>query len=108
MGLFAALSGLLPDPLLIGAANVYLFSLIPVVNGSGQAIWQTKIAPDVQGRVFATRRLIALIALPISYLAAGPLADGVFELLMAGGDTWAGALGPIVGTGRGRWSAWCS
>jgi DHA3 family macrolide efflux protein-like MFS transporter len=102
LGLFAALTGWRPHPLLIGAANVCLFSLIPIVNGSSQAIWQAKVAPDVQGRVFATRRLIALVAVPISYLAAGPLADQVFEPLMAEGGAWAGVLGPIIGAGPGR------
>jgi DHA3 family macrolide efflux protein-like MFS transporter len=102
LGLFAGLTGLRPDPVLIGAANVCLFSLTPIVNGSVQAIWQVKVAPDVQGRVFATRRLIALVALPISYLAAGPLADQVFEPLMAEGGAWAQVLGRVIGTGPGR------
>jgi MFS transporter, DHA3 family, macrolide efflux protein len=31
----------------------------PLVNASNQAIWQAKVAPDVQGRVFAVQRLIA-------------------------------------------------
>ncbi|MFL7807975.1 MAG: MFS transporter [Anaerolineae bacterium] len=102
LGLFSGISGLRPSPLLIGAANVCMFAVVPIVNGSGQAIWQAKVAPDVQGRVFATRRLIAMIAMPISYLAAGPLADRVFEPLMAEGGAWAAVLGPILGTGPGR------
>ena len=28
---------------------------LPFINGSNQSIWQSKVAPDVQGRVFATR-----------------------------------------------------
>jgi hypothetical protein len=28
-----------------------------MVNGSSQAIWQSKAAPSVQGRVFAVRRV---------------------------------------------------
>ena len=40
-------------PLFLGA------SLIPWINGSNQAIWQSKVPPDVQGRVFSARRLIA-------------------------------------------------
>ncbi|MCK4832091.1 MAG: MFS transporter, partial [Anaerolineales bacterium] len=54
----------------------------PVINGSNQAIWQTKVAPDVQGRVFSTRRLIAWLVTPISSLLAGPLADSVLEPAM--------------------------
>lgn len=30
-----------------------------ILNASNQAIWQAKLDPDVQGRVFAVRRLIA-------------------------------------------------
>src|SRR5690606_19567190 len=37
---------------------------LPFINGSNQAIWQAKVAPDVQGRVFAARRLIAQITAP--------------------------------------------
>ncbi len=55
------------------------FLLTPLINASNQAIWQAKVAPDVQGRVFATRRLIAWLVSPVSQLAAGPLADDVFE-----------------------------
>jgi MFS transporter, DHA3 family, macrolide efflux protein len=108
LGLAASAVGLRPDPLLIGAASVVLFGLSPIVKGSSQAIWQVKVAPDVQGRVFATRRL-ALLALPISYLAAGPLADHVLARFMAAGvpedlpgGAWARSLGPILGTGPGR------
>ncbi|MGC9333856.1 MAG: MFS transporter [Anaerolineae bacterium] len=102
LGLFSGLIGLRADPLLMGAANVGMFALLPIANSSAQAIWQAKVAPDVQGRVFATRRLIAFIALPISYLAAGPVAECVFEPSMADGGAWAAALGPILGTGPGR------
>jgi DHA3 family macrolide efflux protein-like MFS transporter len=102
LGLFAGLTGFRPDPVLIGAANVGLFGLTPIVNGSVEAIWQAKVAPDVQGRVFATRRLVALIALPISYLSAGPLVDHVLEPMLAEGGVGAGVFGPLIGTGPGR------
>src|SRR5215208_1949011 len=53
--------------------------LVPMVNGSNQAIWQSKVAPDLQGRVFSARRLIAWITNPISPIIAGTLADFVLE-----------------------------
>lgn len=74
---------------------------LPVLNGSNQAIWQAKVAPDVQGRVFAARRLIAQVAAPISILAAGPLADFVFEPAMVAGGRLANIFGWLVGTGPG-------
>jgi len=74
---------------------------IPIVNGSNQAIWQAKVPPDVQGRVFATRSMIALIAVPVGMLLAGPLADRLFEPGMLASGGLAGVFGWLVGTGRG-------
>lgn len=74
---------------------------IPFVNGSNQAIWQAKVSPDVQGRVFATRLLIAQISIPVAMLLAGPLADYVFEPAMAPGGGLAGLFGGLLGTGPG-------
>jgi MFS family permease len=74
---------------------------IPIINGSNQAIWQAKVAPDVQGRVFAVRRLIAQITAPLAMLLAGPLADWVFEPAVAPGGALEGRLGALVGSGPG-------
>jgi MFS family permease len=76
-------------------------ALIPLINGSNQAIWQAKVAPDVQGRVFAIRRLIAWVSTPLAQLIAGPLADYVMEPAMREGGTLAGTFGWLVGTGSG-------
>ncbi|MDY6845561.1 MAG: MFS transporter [Chloroflexota bacterium] len=74
----------------------------PMLNGSNQAIWQAKVSPEVQGRVFSVRRLIAQITAPISIAAAGPLADKVFEPAMTNQDHWMGQLlGPIFGNESG-------
>lgn len=76
--------------------------LLPWINASNQAIWQSKVAPDVQGRVFSARRLIAWFSNPISPILAGTLADFVLEPAMSTGT---GPLptffGPILGTGPG-------
>ncbi len=89
--------------------NVYVWAaasfvgllFLPTINGSSQAIWQAKVQPELQGRVFATRRMIAQVSVPISMLLAGPLADQVFEPAMATGGRWANTFGPLVGTGNG-------
>jgi DHA3 family macrolide efflux protein-like MFS transporter len=83
----------------IGSLCTALF--LPLINGSNQAIWQSKVPPALQGRVFATRRLIAQVSAPIAMLAAGPLADRVFEPLMTSGSAFARVLSHIVGSGRG-------
>jgi len=98
--LFAA--GLPPQATLLGAAAFLYFFAVPIVNGCSQAIWQTKTAPDVQGRVFAVRRMIAWSSLPLAYLVAGPLADKVFEPLMTQDGALADSVGRFIGTGTGR------
>lgn len=74
---------------------------IPIINGSNQAIWQAKVAPDVQGRVFSIRRLIAWFVNPAAMLIAGPLADFVFEPALRPEGSLAGTFGWLVGTGPG-------
>jgi hypothetical protein len=86
----------------VWAAGSFLTAFFaPILDGSNQAIWQAKVPPDVQGRVFATRRLIAWLVSPISMLLAGPLADWFLEPRMAEGGTLTSTLGWLVGTGEG-------
>lgn len=73
----------------------------PILNGSSQAIWQSKVAPDVQGRVFAARRMIAQIVAPVSMLLAGPLADQIFEPAMQASGSLVDTFGSLVGVGPG-------
>lgn len=75
---------------------------IPIIQSSSQAIWQTKVAPDVQGRVFASRRLIGQIGIPLAMLLAGPLADRVFEPAMQPGGALATLFSGFVGAGAGN------
>jgi DHA3 family macrolide efflux protein-like MFS transporter len=84
----------------IGAFGAHV--TIAIVYGSNQAIWQSKIAPDVQGRVFATQQMIAKAASPLAYLLAGPLADHLFEPLLATTGLLTENIGQIIGFGSGR------
>jgi predicted MFS family arabinose efflux permease len=96
------IAGLAPSAVLIGAATFFFAICLPIVGTSSQAIWQRKVAPDVQGRVFATRGMIATAALPLAYLVSGPLADYVFNPLLVANGPLAGSVGRIIGTGPGR------
>ena len=60
------------------------------------------MAPELQGRVFAFRRSIAMSASIVAPLLAAPLADYVFKPAMAPGGALAPVLGPIIGVGAGR------
>lgn len=93
--------GLGQTPLVWMVGAFFILFFMPLLNGSNQAIWQSKVAPDVQGRVFSVRRLIAQITTPIAMLIAGPLADKVFEPAMTPDGAWADTFGWLVGTGPG-------
>jgi len=101
-GLFGMLYGLRPSVPLIAAAAFGIAFNMPIVNGCSQAIWQSKVAQDVQGRVFAARRMIAFSIMPLAYLIAGPLAEHVFEPLLVEGGPLASSVGRVIGVGAGR------
>ena len=75
---------------------------IAIINGSNQAIWQSKVAPEVQGRVFAMQQMISNSLKPLAFLLAGVLADKVFEPLLAADGVLASDVGQIIGVGPGR------
>lgn len=97
------LIGLKPSLLLVGAGVLLWYIGLPIMNGSSTAIWQSKTPADVQGRVFAMRRMIAQFTTPIGDFSAGPLADKLFiPLLLPGGALADTAIGRVVGVGPGR------
>jgi hypothetical protein len=100
-GVFSALLGI-GTGLPMWIPVMVLVSLTgPLVNASNQAIWQAKVAPDLQGRVFASRRLIAWLTTPISPIIGGALADYVLEPAMRAQGGLAAVFGPLVGVGPG-------
>jgi DHA3 family macrolide efflux protein-like MFS transporter len=97
------LTGLRPSAVLNGAGLFLLMFCIPLASGSSQAIFQSKVAPGVQGRVFAMRSMISRSMMPLAYLLTGPLADRVFEPLMRTGGALARTFaGAWLGAGPGR------
>jgi DHA3 family macrolide efflux protein-like MFS transporter len=102
LGLFSALIGLRASVGLIIASSFMATLCWPIVASSNQVIWQKKVVPDVQGRVFAIRRTIVLATPLLTYVIAGPLADRVFEPMMAVNGPLAGSIGQILGMGQGR------
>jgi len=96
------LGALRPSIMLIAASTFVFMALNPFIGGLSQAIWQSKVAHDIQGRVFAMRDLVASSTPPLAFLLAGPLADRVFEPLMAPGGALARSVGHVIGVGKGR------
>jgi hypothetical protein len=96
------LIGLRPSLWLVGAGVLVWNLMMPVMNACSNTIWRAKTPADIQGRVFAVRRMIAQFTVPIGDFSAGPLADYVFNPLMMAGGALAPTVGRVIGVGPGR------
>lgn len=101
-GLVSGLLGLkFGLPLWLAAGVLGMPFVSALVNASNQAIWQSKVAPDLQGRVFSARRLIAWFTQPVAPIIGGVLADYVLEPAWRSGGLLPRTFGWLVGTGPG-------
>lgn len=101
-GVALTLHSLSASPWLLAVvAPLFLFTM-PIVNGSVYTVLQTTVPDRSLGRVSAAAQMIWQTALPIGALAAGPLADRVFEPAMRPDGALAGTVGAVIGTGPGR------
>ena len=57
------------------ASMFFLGFMIPMIDGSMMAIFQTRIAPHMQGRVFALFGSLVSISSPLGLAIAGPVSD---------------------------------
>jgi MFS family permease len=99
MGVGLIMMGIQPIVGLVIAGILLMNGTHPVAGGSSQSIWQSKVPPELQGRVFAIRQVSAMAASPIAFLLAGVLADRFFEPLM---EDPPALLDSLVGSGPGR------
>jgi hypothetical protein len=73
----------------------------PVVGVSIETFMQTKVPPDLQGRVFSASDFMTQAIVPFTPLLAGLLGDRLFEPAMSRGETLTDMFGWLVGTGPG-------
>ena len=73
----------------------------PVVDVAIETFLQTKVPPDIQGRVFSASDFIAQAIIPVTPLLAGFFGDKIFEPAMRAGGTLTNTFGGLVGTGPG-------
>jgi DHA3 family macrolide efflux protein-like MFS transporter len=79
VGVGVILFGLAPAnmfALLLSASFLQGFAVV-FANGPLQAVFQSSIAPDVQGRVFSLLGAGSAAMMPLGLLIAGPVADGL-------------------------------
>jgi MFS family permease len=73
----------------------------PVVDVAINNFIQTKVPPDIQGRVFSASEFMAQVPFLFTPLLAAYFGDKVFEPAMQSGSALADAFGWLVGTGPG-------
>ena len=98
---FESLLGLARSPAIWIGANFCAGLLKPLANSCEDAIWMSKVDPQVQGRVFSASSFLTSLTAPLGFLLAGPLADRVFEPAMQPGGSLVPLFGEIFGTGTG-------
>ncbi|WFE55764.1 non-ribosomal peptide synthetase/MFS transporter [Micromonospora sp. WMMD712] len=98
----AVLTGLRPDPLVVGAGAFGMYLALGVVNGVYNTIIQTKVPPRFHGRVFALNQMIAWSTMPLGWGLVAPFAARVAEPLLLPGGALAGTVGAVIGVGPGR------
>lgn len=101
-GLSIVAAGMRTSVVLVAVAAFLFFFGLPISNSSSQVIFQKKVSPHIQGRVFALTGAIATSSLPLAYLVAAPLAEKIFEPLMSADGLLSSSFGKMIGVGSGR------
>ena len=101
-GLASVAIGIRESILLMGLGVFFIGVTFMFMFGLNRVIWQVKAAPDVLGRIFSLRVALGMGAMSLGVLSGGPLAQHVFEPLMADGGALAGSVGQLIGVGEGR------
>lgn len=96
------LMGLAQSALVVATGLFLIYFCVPIINSVDRSIINRKVAPQMQGRVFALSNMLAASAMPIGYVLAGPLADLVFKPLLLSDGALSSTLGPLLGVGEAR------
>jgi MFS family permease len=102
MGIGLAVMGLRPSLIVVVVGIILVHVTHPMAGAASQSIWQSKVPPGLQGRVFAVRQMLAIGSAPVAFLLAGTLADNVFSPLLGGDGLLSEVLAGLVGGGEGR------
>jgi MFS family permease len=102
-GLLLAVAGVARNTPELAASFFAFMFMLPFVNTASTSIFQAKVAPDVQGRVFAALGQISTLTMPLAFLIAGPLTDRVAEpaVRSSGWRAVAWLVGAHAGAGMG-------
>jgi DHA3 family macrolide efflux protein-like MFS transporter len=100
--LCVAMIGLRPSAVLVSVGVFGALATLGAMNGCIQAVMQSLVPNELQGRVLAGAGLMMRIAAPIGYIFAGPIVDKVLEPMLSQSGFSAHIIGAVIGTGPGR------
>jgi MFS transporter, DHA3 family, macrolide efflux protein len=86
----------------MAAGMLGYWCFLGISNACYTVLIQVKVPHHLHGRIFAMNQVVAFSTMPLGFVLAGPLADRVFEPMMAPGGSLAGTVGQVLGTGPGR------
>jgi DHA3 family multidrug efflux protein-like MFS transporter len=91
-----------PSAILIFSGMIIWMFCSPFAEASESTVLQKVVPYKKQGRVFGIAQSIESMAMPITALLIGPIAELIFIPLMSEGWRGANAIGSWFGTGTGR------
>jgi MFS family permease len=100
-GISKIIFGLGQIPLVWLPAQFFSSLHFPLLESSQTSILLSKVSPQVQGRIFATRSILVKTASATATPLSGFLADRLLEPAMQPDAFLAGIFGSVVGTGTG-------
>lgn len=102
MGMAMVVGSLRPNSVLIAAGAFVALGSSAIVMACNQAVWQTKVDPQLRGRVIALLTMAFSAPPLVAYALAGFTADHFFVPLVGRYDVSSPVLRMLVGTGPGR------
>jgi hypothetical protein len=97
-----AFIGLVPATWVVVPLVFVYFATVAFCDGTIMTLWQRKIRPELQGRVFALKDTLTTALMPIGVMVFSPIAEFWLEPNLRVGGAWATGLGSIIGVGPGR------
>lgn len=91
--------GMVRSPWLLAGSLFVLMIPLPMGGALMQSLLQTRVPPQLQGRVFAIYAQLGFVGSTTSFLSIGPLVDRVLEPSVW--QPWWSLVAPVVGSGPG-------
>jgi MFS family permease len=101
-GIAFCLLGTTTDVRIVTAAGFLFLAALPFVNMCCDVLVRSNIPNEKQGRAWGIIGILSQLGFIVAYGVSGPLADHVFNPLLAEGGPLASTVGRLIGAGPGR------